>query len=67
MEFTKEIERQIKIRSSDRAISDCEWVLTMGESGVHMRRLGEREEEAHFLSWRSIIGHALIHSAKERR
>jgi hypothetical protein len=60
----KVIRRTIKIRSSDRAISDAEWVLSMSEGGLRFRRLGERKDEERHLSWRSIIGHGLIHSAK---
>jgi hypothetical protein len=60
-EFTKTIERVVKIRSSDRAISDAEFILSIGPSGIRIRRRCEPIETAMMLSWRSVISHALIH------
>jgi hypothetical protein len=57
------VKRLIKIKSSDRAISDAEWVLTISASGVTMKRFGEHSHGQTHLSWRSIIGHSLIHNA----
>lgn len=31
-----------------------------------MRRMGESKDDQLHLSWRSIIGHALIHNAREK-
>lgn len=60
--ITKTVRRTVTIRSSDRAISDAEWILEIGPSGIGIRRFGEKHRP-YFLSWRSIIGHALIHRA----
>lgn len=57
----KRVSRTVKIRSCDRALRDAEWVLCFSENGLSIRRLGERAESAMNLSWRSVIGHALIH------
>jgi len=59
----KALRRIVKIRSSDRSIADAEWILSISESGVRIRRKGDRLEGAFAVSWRSIIGHALIHRA----
>ena len=56
---TKVIRRSVTIKSSDRALPNREWVLTMGAFGVEIRKMGSKEKRR--LSWRSIIGHALIH------
>lgn len=55
----KKISRVVKIRSSDRALRDAEFVLTFSENGLDIRRSGAREEI--HLSWRSVVSHALIH------
>lgn len=60
--FTRAIERTVKLRASDRALPNPEFVLTFQESGVTIRRKGESGNW--FLSWRSVIGHAMIHSRK---
>ena len=57
--------RQIKIKSSDRAIADAVWALEIGVMGVSMWKKGQREDRYH-LSWRSIVSHALIHSARKK-
>lgn len=57
--------RQIKIKSSDRAIADAVWALEIGVMGVSMWRMGVRADD-HHLSWRSIISHALLHGAKKK-
>lgn len=59
----KVIKRVVKIRSSDRAISDAEWILAISEHGIRIRRLGDRQDGSFGVSWRSVIGHALIHRA----
>jgi hypothetical protein len=64
-DFESKMTRKLVVKASDRAIADAEWLLTMGPEGVEMRKLGDDEE--YFLSWRSIIGHALIHRAKKGR
>lgn len=63
---TKLFKRIVKIRSSDRAIADAQWVLTFGISGIIMHKLGHRSESWR-LSWRSVISHALVHSAGLKR
>jgi hypothetical protein len=55
------IRRLIKIKSSDRALPDTEWILTFTENGLRVRRLGEHKEHEMAISWRSVIGHVLIH------
>src|SRR5574341_17098 len=62
----KVIKRVVKIRSSDRAIADAEWGLALSEAGVRIWRLGHLSEGTMHLSWRSVIGHALIHRAGVR-
>jgi len=57
----KVIRRQVTIRSSDRALPNTAWILTLDGGGVRIRRLQERKENEMFLSWRSVISHALIH------
>lgn len=57
----KVIRRSITIRSCDRALADAEWVLALDQGGVRIRRLGEHKSAQMYLTWRSVIGHALIH------
>lgn len=59
--LNKVIRRTVIIKSSDLAIADAEWVLAFGLDGVRIRRRGAAKESAMHLSWRSVIGHALIH------
>ena len=63
-QFTRTIDRAITIPSNDPGLDDTEWVLTIGPSGVTSRRKGETESV--HLTWRQIIGHALIHSGGRR-
>lgn len=58
----KVLRRVIKIKSSDRAIADAQWVLELGVFGVRIHRLNHRSEQWS-LSWRSVISHALVHGA----
>ena len=62
--FTKILKRVVIIRSVDPALSHAPWYLEVGPRGVSIRRKGEHS--TFHLSWRSIIGHALIHSAGAR-
>lgn len=57
---TKVFRRVVKIGSHDRSLPDREWILTIGSFGVEIRRMSSRESPRR-LSWRSIIGTALIH------
>jgi hypothetical protein len=57
----KVIRRTVKIKASDRALPDTEWVLSFDSQGVRVRRLGESKHSQSYLSWRSVIGHSLIH------
>lgn len=59
----KVIKRVVKIRASDRAIADAEWIIAISEGGIRIRRLGDRAEGSFGCTWRSVIGHALIHRA----
>lgn len=60
-DFTKIIKRRVKIRSSDRAMADRTFVISIGPSGLTVREFGAPKEDGLSLSWRSVIGHALIH------
>jgi len=64
MEFPKDktIYREVTIKSSDPAIEDATWVLGFSINGMTIRRKGEQDQLR--LSWRSIVGHALIHRGK---
>ena len=62
----KVIKRVVKIKSSDRAIADAQWIVAMDETGVRIKRFGSHGEGSMHLSWRSVIGHALIHRAGYR-
>ena len=57
---TKVIRRAVTIKSSDRALPNSVWVLTISATGVNIHKLGHKSK-SYRLSWRSIIGHALIH------
>lgn len=57
----KVIRRTVRIRASDRALPDVDWVLALDGQGVRIRRLGESKHAQMYLTWRSVIGHALIH------
>lgn len=59
--FTKTIRRVVKIRSSDRAMPDRDFVIVIGPSGLTIREFGAPKEDGMGLSWRSVIGHVLIH------
>jgi hypothetical protein len=59
--FTRTIDRVVSIKASDPALEDTEWVIHIGPEGLSVRRRGEGAESAIPLTWRSIIGHALIH------
>lgn len=58
--FDKRLKRQVTIRGSDPAIGNADWVLTLDGQGVRFHRLGHRSE-SWGLSWRSVIGVALVH------
>jgi hypothetical protein len=60
-EFSGEIVREVTMKASDPSVSDWRWVLRMTPDGVEMHRVDE--DGTFFLSWRSIIGHAMIHRA----
>ena len=60
-DFTKTLKRRVKIRSSDRAMADRTFVITIGPSGLTVREFGAPKEDGMSVSWRSIIGHVLIH------
>lgn len=59
----KVLRRVIKIKSSDHAIADCEWVLDIGVFGVRYHRYGHKSERFQ-LSWRSIICHGILFATK---
>jgi hypothetical protein len=40
---------------------DSTWIIEMGAEGVRVRRKFDPPTESYFVSWRSIIGHVLIH------
>lgn len=61
----KVIRRTVKIKASDRALPDTEWVLSLDGQGVRIRRLGTSKHDNVYLSWRSVIGHALIHHQRK--
>lgn len=62
---TKVIRRAVVIKASDRAIPAAEWSLTFSAGGVTMRKLHARE--SHRLTWRSVIGYAVVHGAGLQR
>jgi hypothetical protein len=62
----KVIKRVVKIRSSDKAIADAEWIVALDGAGVRIKRFGAHGEGTMFLTWRSIVGHCLIHKAGYR-
>lgn len=64
--FTKRLRRLVRIPSSDRAIPTAEWVLELDDRGVQLHRLGHRRESWR-LTWRQVIGHALLHNAGRDR
>jgi hypothetical protein len=55
--------RLVTIRASDPAIKRSQWVLSFGPRGLTVRRYGTTED-SHYLSWRSIIGYALVHACR---
>jgi hypothetical protein len=57
----KRVSRVVKIKSCDRALADGEFILTFSENGLSVRRRGARKTDGLNLSWRSIVGHVLIH------
>jgi len=63
--LNKVLRRLVVIKSSDRAIAPAKWVVEIGLGGVRFYRLRQRDE-VWSLSWRSVIGHALVHNARIR-
>lgn len=59
----KVLRRAVTFKSSDRAIPDAEWIVSLTGAGVRAHRRGRRGE-SWFLSWRSVLGHALIHGMR---
>lgn len=57
----KVIKRTTIIRACDRALPNTEWVLAMDSMGCRIRKMGASKDSQMYLSWRSIISHALIH------
>lgn len=62
MEFPKNktIFREVTIAAGDRGLPDQTFELGFGPNGLTIRRKGETGSKKH-LSWRQVIGHALIH------
>ena len=65
VKLKKNIRRVVSIRSSDPAIASAKWVLEIGPRGIKFHRFGNKAE-SWYLSWRSVIGYGLVHSAKPR-
>ncbi len=62
--FTKTLRRLVTIRSCDPALPDGNFVVYLGPEGVAIRRMGESKERTRSLSWKSIVGTALIHQGR---
>jgi hypothetical protein len=60
----KALRRVIKIKSSDRAIADAQFILEIGIFGVRWHRYGSKSQRWQ-LSWRSILSHGLLHSCRK--
>lgn len=63
-ELTKNVRRRVRIRASDPAIDDGEFVLGFGPDGLSVRRAGASVKTGRQVSWRSIVGFVLIHGGK---
>lgn len=61
--FTKALRRLVTIKSPDRALPAREWILTLDDSGVSFRRMGERGRSWR-LSWKTVIGLGLVHDVR---
>lgn len=63
MEFppNKVLFRDVVVKTPDRALPARTFVVGIDGQGVRVRRKGEKEESQTRLSWRTIIGLALIH------
>lgn len=59
-----EIVREITIKTPDPALPPKTFVLSMTAAGVKARKAGAREDDAHFLSWKTILGIMLVHEAR---
>jgi hypothetical protein len=59
-EFEKRVRRKVIIPSDDPAIGDVAWHLDLGPDGVGMRRQRSKKDSRRFVSWRSVIGLAII-------
>lgn len=57
----KVLRRHVRIKSSDPSIPAADWIVSLSGQGIHIRRA--RSSDAFRVSWRSVIGYALVHSA----
>lgn len=60
----RRVSRAVTIHASDPDLPDTTWVLTFTADGLFIRRHGAPRRAALFLSWRSVVGHALIHRGR---
>lgn len=63
-EFTKGIRRLVRIPSRDPAIDEAEWIVACNTEGVFVRRLGAKKSEGRRITWRRVIGEALLFAVK---
>lgn len=59
-ELTKTIVRSVTLRASDPGLEDAQWVLRLQPEGVVVRRRGAPKETGRKISWRAVIGTALV-------
>lgn len=64
--FTKTISREITFTSGDSSLGDSTWIVEIGPGGLVFRQKGKRTENCLSLAWKTVIGMALIHGAKNR-
>lgn len=64
--FTKTIKRSVELISGDRDLPNTVWIIAMGGNGIRLKKLGKSNKASLSLTWRQIIGHALIHAPNVR-
>ncbi len=61
--LTKPVTRTVTIRSSDPAIADSVWAITMSPHGLSIRRQGAAKASARAVTWRTVLGIVLAGGA----
>lgn len=60
--LVKRLRRMVTVKAGSPEFEDAVWVLDMDPVSLSVRRLGASKGSAKRISWRGIIGMALVHA-----